>query len=370
MVAVPAGLPVQAFKRARGLTAAADAALGQMLRWVRSPPAPPGEAAAACPHGPPLNADSRSGTDLQTDAMAAPAVPAKHLAVCRQLAPQLLGMAAALQACCAALAAVVMQKLPLTKALVQLEELESRWAAASAFCLPETPIAHTMPVAYTNMYIAWEGGPPRSLHVRCMPLTSQVCPGCGRRYRELGSVVGGPKHTKRAAAIFMIMRGLLGTAAAKVRAMFPEVAAAVESLQPGAQAAVAAHFEASAWRPVPGRAGSSVEEADTALEQAQMLAGAASVGAPDGGCDGLGRHSSSKSAGNTGTGVADDGYRETAKQRTLQQMQQRRTELSWQSTAPQRRWMPVPAHAACCGARPTVPAWAGCSCCRGCTCWC
>lgn len=302
--------------------------------------------------------------------MAAPAVPAKHLAVCRQLAPQLLGMAAALQACCAALAAVVMQKLPLTKALVQLEELESRWAAASAFCLPETPIAHTMPVAYTNMYIAWEGGPPRSLHVRCMPLTSQVCPGCGRRYRELGSVVGGPKHTKRAAAIFMIMRGLLGTAAAKVRAMFPEVAAAVESLQPGAQAAVAAHFEASAWRPVPGRAGSSVEEADTALEQAQMLAGAASVGAPDGGCDGLGRHSSSKSAGNTGTGVADDGYRETAKQRTLQQMQQRRTELSWQSTAPQRRWMPVPAHAACCGARPTVPAWAGCSCCRGCTCWC
>jgi hypothetical protein len=138
-----ASLCMQAYQRATLLVAASGAALGQMLRWLRHQPAPPGEAPAGLQpeRFPPVDgATSEDHPTIAADAHkgsveAGPehavhdprAVHYAHLAVCHQLAPQLQAVAAALRACCDALADVALGKGQLAHAVVLLQALEGRW---------------------------------------------------------------------------------------------------------------------------------------------------------------------------------------------------------------------------------------------------
>lgn len=124
---------MQAFKRATASAAAAATALAQLLRWIQHLQAPPGQAASPpadlCKGlAPTAQAPTESAAaDAQPAGKAATLPGSPHFEVCRQLAPQLLALAQALQGCCSALAAVVAQKQRAEAALSALEQLESRY---------------------------------------------------------------------------------------------------------------------------------------------------------------------------------------------------------------------------------------------------
>lgn len=89
------------------------------------------EAAAATPGAPP------------------PAKQAFDLSLCRQLAPQLRALAAALRGCCDGLAAALEGSTPLQQALAQLEQLETARrelsaSAASASGSPEVAVVFSV----------------------------------------------------------------------------------------------------------------------------------------------------------------------------------------------------------------------------------
>lgn len=113
--------------------------------------------------------------------------------------------------------------------------------------------------------------------------------------------------------MFLLARGLLFVSCRWVRDMYAAVAAAVEGLQPGSKAAVAAHLDRTYWGTAQqttagqltgGDAGTEAErgsEESEAEEAAELLAAAAEA-TP---CTkGLGRSSSSSSDGSCSTGLA------------------------------------------------------------------
>jgi hypothetical protein len=115
-----------------------------------------------------------------------------------------------------------------------------------------------------------------------------LCWPCCCRYHELGDAAASVKaDLPRAATVFIIMRGLLYTAASEIRLAFTELAAAIESFQPGASAAVEAHMTASAakWRawvvaghsPAADGEGGAVAAAAEAQVQAELLADVATA---------------------------------------------------------------------------------------------
>ncbi|KAL4420527.1 hypothetical protein ABPG75_010183 [Micractinium tetrahymenae] len=141
------------------------------------------------------------------------------LSLCRQLAPQLRGLQAALAGCCEALAATVEGRLLFGEALQRLAELESSRAALSA-------------------------------------------------------AAAGAGGSSEAAVVFSVLRGLLLVSATKVRSMFPCVAEAVEAVQPGAQAAAVAHFAIAEWfapAPKDSTVPAGTAASTTAAEAAEAL---------------------------------------------------------------------------------------------------
>ncbi|PSC68863.1 ribonuclease III isoform A [Micractinium conductrix] len=168
----PRRFPARAYKRMAQAAASANTCLSLLLasllrRHQR-------EAAAATPGAPP------------------PAKQAFDLSLCRQLAPQLRALAAALRGCCDGLAAALEGSTPLQQALAQLEQLETA-------------------------------------------------------RRELSASAASASGSPEVAVVFSVVRGMLLLACVQVRDMFPPAAEAAESLQPGAVAATAVHFTASAW---------------------------------------------------------------------------------------------------------------------------
>jgi hypothetical protein len=100
---------LQAYKQATQLLSASASSLFLLLSWV-----PKGRASA-------------SATGTPASAASPPAEgTASGMILCRQLAPQLRAVQAALAKCCEGLACVVEQKEQFTDALAYLAELESR----------------------------------------------------------------------------------------------------------------------------------------------------------------------------------------------------------------------------------------------------